>query len=99
MRIVVVFIILIFVSTAYAQSKLEHRDVFETRQIIRHEDLAEMPSAVNTDHDGRYLQRKIPETAQPSTPEANNAVIWLDSTTNDLMIIFDDGDTAILASY
>jgi hypothetical protein len=42
---------------------------------------------------------QLDEHAAPSTPSANQAAIWLDSTSNNLMIKFDSGNTAVIATY
>lgn len=41
----------------------------------------------------------ISESAAPTTPPTGTAAIWLDSTSGNLMIKFDSGNTAVLATY
>jgi len=53
------------ISQSYAQSPFSTGDVEEIFD-VRHVDLVDMPDALNTDHDGRYIKyyRDIPASAE-----------------------------------
>ena len=86
-----VFMILLFSELSYAEEN--------TRLEVRHVDLKDMPDALNTDHDSRYLLKELVEEDTPDTPTANRARIWLDTKSNDLMIRFDTGDSIVIGEY
>ena len=86
---------MVIVTTLYQLSYAQMEPV----QSMRHVDLHDMPDALNSDHDSRYLLKTLSEEARPATPPANTARLYLDSTSNNFMIRFDDGDTVVIGLY